>query len=86
MPARALSRLQVDFVHVAPSPILAPLVRLDDRVLSRVKVLGGVLVLGVITAADVAADHAKTKMNPGIAHLQAFLAAFTARRDLPYLI
>src|SRR5690349_12038374 len=50
------------------------------------KVLGGVLVLGRITAADVAAGHAEPQMNPGIAHLQAFLAAAGVRLHRAHLV
>jgi len=44
-----------------------------------VKVLGGMLVLGFVAAADVSAGPAQAQMHPGIAHLEAFLAAFAAR-------
>jgi hypothetical protein len=47
------------------------------------EVLGGVLVLGGITAAHVSAGEALPQMDPGIAHLQAFLAALTTGRDRP---
>jgi len=40
-----------------------------------VKMLGGVLVLGRIAAADVTADETFSQVNPGIAHLKALLAA-----------
>jgi hypothetical protein len=43
-------------------------------VLGGVKVLGRVLILGGIAATDVAAGQAETKMNPGVAHLEAFFA------------
>ena len=38
------------------------------------KVFGGVLVFGGITAADVSAFEAEAKVNPGVAHFQAFFA------------
>jgi hypothetical protein len=41
--------------------------------------LGGVLVLRGIAAADVPACEAHTKVNPGIAGFQAFLAAARVR-------
>jgi hypothetical protein len=44
--------------------------------------LGGVFVFRIIAAADVPTDQAKPQMNPGIAHLQAFLAALAAGFDL----
>ena len=39
------------------------------------EMLGGVLVLGIVAAADVAAGAAQPKMHPGVAHGKAFLAA-----------
>jgi hypothetical protein len=39
-----------------------------------VEVLGGVLVLGIVATADVATDHTKSQMDPGITNRQAFLA------------
>jgi hypothetical protein len=66
------------FVDVAPAPVLTRFERLHDGVLGLVKVLGRVLVLGRITAADVATDQALPQMDPGVSHLQAFLAAFAA--------
>src|SRR5690242_18649358 len=47
------------------------------------EVFGGVFVLGRITAAHVAANQAFPQMDPGIAHLEAFLAALAAGFDLP---
>src|SRR4051794_19137276 len=48
-------RLHEQVVGVAPQPILAALERLDNRMVHGVVVLGGVLVLGAVAAADVAA-------------------------------
>jgi len=50
--------------------------------LGLMEVLGGVLVLGRVTAANMTADEAFPQMNPGIAHLQALLAAFATGFDL----
>jgi hypothetical protein len=61
-----------DFVEVAPHPIFTRLQGSDNRMLRRVKVLGGVFVLGRIATADVAAFQAQPQMDPGIAHLEAF--------------
>jgi hypothetical protein len=38
------------------------------------EVFGGVLVFGGITAADVSAFEAEAKVNPSVAHFQAFFA------------
>ena len=46
------------------------------------KVLGGVLILGGITAADVTADKTFPQVNPRIAHLKALLAALATRLHL----
>ena len=46
------------------------------------KVLGGVLVFGGITAANVTADKTFPQVNPGIAHLEALLAALATRLHL----
>src|SRR5256885_4181300 len=46
--------------------------------------LQGMLVLGFVAAADVSAGPAQAQMHPGIAHLEAFLAAFAARPVGPY--
>jgi hypothetical protein len=48
-------------------------------VLGLVKVFGGVLILGRVTAADVTADETFPQVDPGIAHLKALLAAFSTR-------
>lgn len=44
--------------------------------ISLVKVLGSVFILGVIAAADVSASEAETKVHPGVAHFKAFFATF----------
>jgi hypothetical protein len=41
-----------------------------------VEVLGGVFVFGGVAAANVAAGEAETEMDPGVAHFEAFFAAF----------
>src|SRR5205809_7193921 len=46
--------------------------------------LGGMLVLGFVAAADVSAGPAQAQTHPGIAHLEAFLAAFAARPVGPH--
>jgi hypothetical protein len=70
--------LQKYFVHVAPFPALARLKRPHNGVLGLMEVLGSVGVLGGVAAAYMAADQAFPQVDPGIAHLQAFLAALSA--------
>jgi hypothetical protein len=50
--------------------------------LGLVKVLGGVFVLGGIAAPDVTADKTFPQVDPGIAHLEALLAALATRLHL----
>jgi hypothetical protein len=71
---------QNHLVDVAPSPVLAGLDRLHDGMLCAVKMFGGVLILGGIAAAHMAANQAQAEMDPGVAHFQAFLASGTAGR------
>jgi hypothetical protein len=74
--------LQEHLVHVAPPPILTRLERLNHRVLGLVKMLSGMLVLGGVATTHVAAFETQSQVNPSVAHLEAFLAAFTSGGDL----
>src|SRR6266545_4190807 len=78
--------LDVDLVDVAPAPALPGLRRLHDRVAGRLEMLGRVLALRGIAAADVSAAEAHAQLYPRIARLEAALAAFRRRRDLPDLV
>src|SRR5579864_7020893 len=82
----ALRRLQKHLVDVAPAPVLARLEGLDQGMVAVHKVLGGVSVLRVVAAADVAAREAEAEMDPGVAHLQALLAAIAAGGNILNLI
>jgi hypothetical protein len=73
-------------IHVAPGPVFARFQRFYDRVLGCVKVFGGVLVLGRIATADVAATHAQAQVDPFVAHLQALFTAVSVRLDVVNLI
>jgi hypothetical protein len=74
--------LEHQFIHITPAPVFSRFKGLDDGVARGVKMLGGVLVLGAVAAADVAAFQAKAQMDPGIAHFEAFLATRAAGFDL----
>jgi hypothetical protein len=74
--------LQVDFVYVAPAPVLAGLEGLDDGVMGVLEVFVGVAVLGRIAAADVAADEALAQVNPSVSDFEAILAALAAGSDV----
>jgi hypothetical protein len=67
---------QHDLVNITPAPVFARLDRTHEGVVGGMEVLGGVLILGRIAAAHVSAGKAETKMNPGVAQLEAFFAAF----------
>jgi hypothetical protein len=73
---------QKHFVHVTPAPVLSRFKGSHDRMLGLVEVLGRVLVFGRVTAADMTADEAFSQVDPGVAHLKAFFAAFAAGLDL----
>jgi hypothetical protein len=77
--------LHEQLILVTPAPVLAGLERLHDGMLGLMEVFCGVLIFGGIAAANMPADEALPQMDPGIAHLQAFLAAFAAGFYLPYL-
>jgi hypothetical protein len=47
------------------------------------EMFGGVLVLGGVAAAHVAAFSAETQVNPTVAHFQAFFAALGVRMNIP---
>ncbi len=66
-------------VDVAPPPVLAGLVRLDQWVRRRPEVRRRVLVLRVVATADVAAGEAFPEVHPGIAYDQALLTTVGAR-------
>ena len=52
----------------------------------RVEMLGGVLVLRIVTATDMSTGETEAQVHPGITHFQAFLAPIGARRDVTYLV
>jgi len=83
---RPTGRIEVDLVFVAPAPVLAGFERPDDRMASVAEMGGGVLVLGIIAAAHVAAGHAEPQMDPAASGPQTVLATVRAGGDLPDLI
>src|SRR5713226_606811 len=79
-------RLHPQLVDVAPDPVFAGLVRPDQRVLGSVEVLRGMPVLRLVAAADMAAAQAQSQVDPGVAGLQALLAAIGVRGDVSDLV
>jgi hypothetical protein len=78
----AIGSSQKHLVHITPTPVLARLEGLHDRVLGLVKVLGGMFVLGRVTASYMTADQTFSQVDPGVAHLETLLAAFAAGFNL----
>jgi hypothetical protein len=74
------SKVDFNFIDVAPAPGFAGFDRAHDGVSGVMEMLGGVFVFGRVAAADMPAFHAQTQVNPSVAHFKAFLAAFGARR------
>jgi hypothetical protein len=79
-------KVQFEAVDVAPTPRLAGLKRLHDRVLGTVEVLGGVFVFRGVAATDMAALQAQPQVYPAVTHLQALFAALGVRGDLLDLV
>jgi hypothetical protein len=72
---RGTLEFEQHLVKVTPIPVLARLVRPDNRVPGDVEVRGGVLPRRVVTASDVTAFLANPQMDPVLAALgQAVLA------------
>jgi len=76
-----LSALHLYLVHETPHPILSWLDGLHDGMLGSAEMLGGVLVLGGIAAAYVAALTANPQVHPCVARFQALFAALAAWPD-----
>jgi hypothetical protein len=49
-----------ELIHIAPDPALPRLNRADEWMTSVLKVLGGVLVLGIVATADMPAEEAQS--------------------------
>jgi hypothetical protein len=64
------------FVDVTPHPIFARLKRANNGMVHRMKMFGGVLILGRIAAADFTARQAQPQVHPFVADLEALFAAF----------
>ena len=78
---KRLGEVKFGFVDVAPAPGFAGLDRTHDGMLRAMEVLGGVFVLGRVTATDVSAFEAQAEMDPGVTHFQTFFAAVGVGSD-----
>jgi hypothetical protein len=79
---RVSKLIQHHLIHVTPAPIFAGFKGLDDGVQGRVKMFGGVLVLGSVAASDVSAGKAQSQMDPVVTQLQTFFASVAAGLDV----
>ena len=75
-------QIEHDLVHIAPAPALGRIVTFDNGMFGAMEMFGGMLVFGLIAAADMTADAAEAQMKPGIALPQTFLAAQRAGRHV----
>jgi hypothetical protein len=66
-------------IDIAPTPIFAPLKRLNDGMFGDLKMLGRMFVLRRIAAAHMSTRLAEAQMYPAIAHCQTFFTAISAR-------
>lgn len=74
--------LKEQLVHVAPAPSLTRLEGFDDRMICFMEMFCRMPVGGIITATNVTALHAKTKVKPAASTLQTVFTAVRTRRDL----
>ena len=61
-----LSKLEHEPIDITPAPVLTRLEGLDNRVVGRVEMLGGVLILRIVTATDMSTDETEAQVHPGI--------------------
>ena len=79
-------KIEEELVNITPPPVLPWPERLNDRVTGCMEMLGGVLILRIVAAADMPAFKADAQVYPGVADFQAILAPISARCDLTYLV
>jgi hypothetical protein len=79
-------KIEKELVDVTPAPVLPWLEGLNDRMIGFVEMLGGMLILRIVAAADMPTDEADTQMHPGVTDFQTILATIGARGDLSYFV
>lgn len=75
-------RLDVGLIDIAPAPVLTRLEGLYERMVGRVEVLSGMLILRGVAAADVSTSLADAQMHPGIPECQTFFTTIGAGSNL----
>ena len=80
------SGLEHHLVDVTPGPVLSRLEGLNNRMVDGVEMLGGVLVLRRVAAANMPTCETEAQMHPAISRFQTVLTSIGAGCDLSYLI
>jgi hypothetical protein len=80
------SKLEHNLIDVTPAPVLSRLEGLDNRMVGRVEMPGGVLILRIVTATDMSTGETEAQVYPAISHFQTVLTSIGARGDFLYLI
>ena len=83
---KELSKLEHELIDRTPAPVLTRLEGLDNRVVGRVEMPGGVLILRRITATDMTTFETETQMYPRIPYSQTILTAIRAGCNFSYLV
>jgi hypothetical protein len=80
------SKLKSNLVNMAPAAVLSRLKGLDNRVAGCMEMLCRVLILRIVTAANMATGETEAQVNPTLTGFQTILAAVCTLGDLPYLV
>jgi hypothetical protein len=79
MLVRTLSQFELDLIDVAPTPVRSVLGGFHDGVAGRMEVLCCVLVLGGITATDMATGQTEPEFDPLVPARNTFFTAIRLR-------
>jgi len=78
--------LHYHLVDITPTPVFSRLKRLDNGVVRRMEVLGGMLVLRRIATANMPAFETEAQVYPRISGFQTILTAIRTGCDSSYLV
>ena len=82
MRGHAGTQVEIHLVDIAPAPSLGWIIAFDDRMSSRMEMLGGMTIWRFVAAADMAAGATQSQMHPPRTDLQTFLAPVGARGNV----
>jgi hypothetical protein len=80
------SKLEHYLVNVTPTPVFIRLEGLDNRVVGRVEMPGGVRILRIVTATDMPAFETEAQVYPCIPDSQTILTAIRTGCHLSYVV